>query len=101
MEETLPRVNCVPCHIVEVRYEFPILLCDHCQRAAEAVDRAERTAIDLHLDYPTLLHNGQPPLLCYLQPLLSRPAAVSAPGCDLHQSGGDEGRKVGVRRRDG
>jgi len=25
MEETLPRVNCVPCRIVEVRYEFPSL----------------------------------------------------------------------------
>lgn len=56
MEETLPRLNCVPCHIVEVRYEFPRLPCDHCQQAVEAVDRAERTAIDLHLDRPTLLH---------------------------------------------
>jgi hypothetical protein len=56
MEETLPRVNCVPCHIVEVRYEFLSLPCDYCQHAAEAVDRAERTAIDLHLDHPTLLH---------------------------------------------
>jgi lambda repressor-like predicted transcriptional regulator len=56
MEETQPRVNCVPCRIVEVRYEFPSLPCDHCQQAAEAVDHAERTAIDLHLNHPTLLH---------------------------------------------
>jgi len=56
MEETLPRVNCVPCYIVDVYFAFPSLPCDYCQRPAEAVDRAERTAIDLHLDHPVLLH---------------------------------------------
>lgn len=56
MEETLPQVNCVLCQIVEVRCESPSLPCDQCQQSAAAVDRAERTAIDPHLDRPTLLH---------------------------------------------
>ena len=55
MDEILPRVNCVQCQIVEVRYEFASLPCDHCQQSAAAVDRANRTAIDLNLDRPVLL----------------------------------------------
>lgn len=56
MEEMLPQVNCVPCHFVEVYYTFAQFPCNLCQQPSESVDRAERTAIDLNIDHPTLLH---------------------------------------------
>jgi hypothetical protein len=55
-EEMLPRVNCMNCHIVEIRYVFTSLPCDRCKQTVDAVDQAERTAIDLNLDCPVLLH---------------------------------------------
>lgn len=56
MDKILPRINCVPCRIAEVRYEWPDLSCPLCQQPAKAVGRADRTAIDLNLDRPVLLH---------------------------------------------
>jgi transposase-like protein len=56
MTETTSSVNHTVCHIREVEYSLPVMPCDRCQRPAPFFTTAERTAIDLNLEYPVLLH---------------------------------------------
>jgi len=56
MTETTSSVNQTVCHIREVEYSLAVLPCDRCQQPAPFFTAAERTAIDLNLEYPVLLH---------------------------------------------
>jgi transposase-like protein len=56
MTETTSSVNRTVCHIREVEYNLPVTPCDRCQQPASFFTTAERTAIDLSLEYPALLH---------------------------------------------
>jgi transposase len=53
---TASSVNQTVCHIREVKYILPVTHCDRCQRTVPSYSTAERTAIDLNLEYPVLLH---------------------------------------------
>jgi transposase len=56
MTKTTSSVNQTVCHIREVEYNLPVTPCDRCQQPAPFFTTAERTAIDLNLEYPVLLH---------------------------------------------
>jgi transposase/transposase-like protein len=49
-------VNQTICKVREISYCLPIAICDRCQSSAESFATANRTAIDLNLEYPVLLH---------------------------------------------
>jgi transposase len=53
---TASSVNQTVCHMREVKYILPVTHCDRCQRTVPSYTTAERTAIDLNLEYPVLLH---------------------------------------------
>ena len=53
---TASSVNQTVCHIREVKYVLPVTHCDRCQQTAPSYTTAERTAIDLNLECPVLLH---------------------------------------------
>jgi bacterioferritin-associated ferredoxin len=48
-------LNQTACQIREVAYLLPVTPCDQCQQPARRVSTADRVAIDLDLDQPTLL----------------------------------------------
>ena len=52
----LPSINQTACQICEVAYVLPTTPCDRCQYPAPRYTTATRTAIDLALDHPILLH---------------------------------------------
>lgn len=56
MPETGPPVNQTVCQIQEIHYLLPATPCDRCQRPATSLSTANRTAIDLNLEHPVLLH---------------------------------------------
>ena len=56
MVETASSVNLAACQILEVSYNLASTTCDQCQQLASRFTTAERTAIDLNLDHPMLLH---------------------------------------------
>jgi transposase-like protein len=56
MNETPPSVNQTVCHVREVKYSLSSTPCDRCQQPAPSYSTAERTAIDVNLEYPVLLH---------------------------------------------
>lgn len=56
MAETASSVNQTICHIREVNFTLPVASCDRCQRPASQFITAQRTAIDLDLEHPVLLH---------------------------------------------
>ena len=56
MESSAPAVNLTACQIRHVRWRPAVLACDRCGHAAPAVDTASRTALDIALDGPVLLH---------------------------------------------
>jgi transposase len=56
MTETTSSVNQTVCHIREVEYSLPVTPCDRCQQSAPSYTTSERTAIDLNLEHPVLLH---------------------------------------------
>jgi transposase len=49
-------VNQTVCHVREVAYNLSVTSCDRCQQPAPFFTTAERTVIDIHLEYPVLLH---------------------------------------------
>lgn len=51
-----PNINQTACQIQEVEYVLDTTICDQCQRPAPRFTTAARTAIDIHLDHPVLLH---------------------------------------------
>jgi lambda repressor-like predicted transcriptional regulator len=51
-----PHVNLTACQILEVSYNLPSAPCDQCQQPASRFTTAGRTAIDLDLNQPVLLH---------------------------------------------
>ena len=56
MTKTASSVHQTVCHICEVEYLLSVTPCNRCQQPAQFYTTAERTAIDLHLEYPVLLH---------------------------------------------
>jgi hypothetical protein len=56
MAEALQSVNLTFCRVCEINYCLPIVPCDRCQQPAPFFTIAERSAIDLNLDHPVLLH---------------------------------------------
>ena len=56
MESPAPAVNLTACQIHHIQYQLPVVPCDRCGQAAPAVDTATRTALDIALDGPVLLH---------------------------------------------
>ncbi len=54
--EIVPTVNQIACQIQELEYVLATTLCDQCQQPATRFTTATRTAIDIHLDHPVLLH---------------------------------------------
>src|SRR6266508_2077742 len=44
------------CHVRAIRYSLPTLSCDRCGQPAPRFSTVARTAIDLDLEQPTLLH---------------------------------------------
>ena len=56
METPLTPLNQTPCHIRQVRVTHEVLACDRCGQAARACGTAWRTAVDIALDGPVLLH---------------------------------------------
>jgi transposase len=56
LTETSSSVNQTPCQIVEVDYNLRFAPCDECQQRASRFTTTDRTAIDLNLDHPALLH---------------------------------------------
>jgi len=48
-------INHTLCQVREVEYLLPTILCDRCQQPAPRFSIAERVAVDLDLDRPTLL----------------------------------------------
>jgi transposase/transposase-like protein len=55
MFDTGSVVHQTVCHVFHVEYKLPDYSCDRCKQLSPAVTAAQRTAIDLHLDYPTIL----------------------------------------------
>lgn len=53
---SVPTINQTACQIREVAYCLPATPCDRCQHPAPRFSTAHRTAIDLALDHPILLH---------------------------------------------
>jgi transposase len=53
---TLPSVNQTICDVHEIHYSLREASCDLCGRLVSRFNLAERTAIDLNLDHPILLH---------------------------------------------
>ena len=56
MSEIEPSVNQTVCQVIQISYCLPTTGCDRCGQAVPAFMTAERTAIDLNLDQPVLLH---------------------------------------------
>jgi len=56
MTKTTSSVNQTICHIREIEYSLSMAPCDRCQQPAPFFTKAERTAIDINLEYPVLLH---------------------------------------------
>ncbi len=56
MTETPAALNQTPCEIVELQYTLPAALCDLCHRLQPSWATTGRTAVDLDLDHPVLLH---------------------------------------------
>jgi transposase-like protein len=56
MTQTTSSVNQTICHIREVEYNLSVTPCDRCQQPAPFFTTAERTAIDINLEHPVLLH---------------------------------------------
>lgn len=56
MTETSATLNQTPCEIVELQYTLPAAPCDLCHRLQPSWATTGRTAVDLELDHPVLLH---------------------------------------------
>jgi len=56
MDASMPPVNQTDCHIYEVCYSLLEARCNRCGQAAPHFSMAERTAIDIDLEQPVLLH---------------------------------------------
>lgn len=56
MTKATTSVNQTVCHIREVEYTLSMTPCDRCQQPAPFFTTTERTAIDLSLEHPVLLH---------------------------------------------
>ena len=56
MTEPPAGINQTVCQIIEVNYSLNTIACDRCHHPAARFTTATRTAIDLHLDQPVLLH---------------------------------------------
>jgi hypothetical protein len=56
MAEASQSVNLTFCQICEINYCLPRAPCDRCQQSSPFFNTAERSAIDLNLDHPVLLH---------------------------------------------
>jgi len=76
-------VNQTFCQIIELNYSLAISPCDQCGQPAARFTTATRTAIDLHLEHPVLLHLTVSVHHCCLcrhffraQPPFLRPGAV-------------------------
>jgi hypothetical protein len=44
------------CHVTQVQYILPEAICDRCAQPAARFTTAQRTAIDIDLNHPVLLH---------------------------------------------
>jgi transposase len=49
-------VNQTVCHVVQVHYLLPEAICDRCGQLVARFTTAGRTAIDIHLNHPILIH---------------------------------------------
>jgi transposase/transposase-like protein len=56
MSNSGPSVNQTVCHFKEIDYLLPFAPCDRCQQAVGSITTASRTAIDLNLEHPVLVH---------------------------------------------
>lgn len=56
MSEDVPVVNQTLCKICEIEYQLETTACDRCGQPSPGFSTAQRTAIDLNLDQPVLLH---------------------------------------------
>ncbi|MBN2391321.1 MAG: hypothetical protein JXR84_11375 [Anaerolineae bacterium] len=54
--ERASSVDQTICHVLELKYIQNAAICDRCQQLALRFSTAERTAIDIHLESPVLLH---------------------------------------------
>lgn len=83
MTEPLVAINQTLCQIIELNYILTTSPCDQCGQPAARFTTATRTAIDLHLEHPVLLHLTVSVHHCWLcqhyfraQPPFLRPGAV-------------------------
>ena len=56
MSEGVPSVNQTLCKICKIEYRLETTACDRCGQSVPCFSTAQRTAIDLNLDQPVLLH---------------------------------------------
>jgi transposase len=56
MTENAPSINQTLCKIYEIEYQLATVDCDRCGQPTPRFSTAHRTAIDLNLDQPSLLH---------------------------------------------
>jgi hypothetical protein len=56
MTEAVPNVNQTLCQIFTINYCLAQVACERCQQMANRFSTATRTAVDLNLDHPILLH---------------------------------------------
>ena len=83
MAEPPVAINQTLCQIIELNYTLTTSPCDQCGQPAARFTTATRTAIDLHLEHPVLLHLTVSVHHCWLcqhyfraQPPFLRPGAV-------------------------